>query len=92
MSDWSKSLIRQMYEIRSHAQKLPLQNANVTALIQMHIIGRAELGNMSGFDCVLQPWVVKYLDTHPKYVAQIKKFDKPFVIQESPFAVTAGYQ
>lgn len=90
--DWGKSLIRQLYETPSHAQKLPLQNANVNALIALNILGRAELGNMAGFDCVLQPWVVKYLDAHPKYVAQIIKFDKPFVVQESPFAFTAGYQ
>lgn len=81
---WNKSLIRQLYERPSHSQKLPLQNVNVQALLAQNIIVHSPLGDVCGFDCVLQPWVVRYLEQHQDYVASIKKFDKPFTI-EFPF-------
>lgn len=84
VGDWNKSLIRQLYDTPSHSQKLPLQNANVQALLSENIIIHSPLGDALGFDCVLQPWVVKYLDSHPKYLKSIKRFDKPFTI-ELPF-------
>lgn len=84
VGDWNKSLIRQLYDTPSHSQKLPLQSANVQALLSGNIIINSPLGDALGFDCVLQPWVVNYLDSHPKYLASIKPFDKPFTI-ELPF-------
>jgi hypothetical protein len=84
VGDWNKSLIRQLYEQPSHSQKLPLQNANVQALLSENIIIHSPLGDALGFDCILQPWVVRYLDLHHDYVASIKKFDRPYKI-ELPF-------
>ncbi len=85
VGDWNRSLIRQLYDAPSHSQKLPLQNANVQVLLSENIIIHSPLGDALGFDCVLQPWVVKYLDSHPRYLDSMKRFDKPFVI-ELPFA------
>ena len=48
-------------------------DANVNALLAQNIIGKAILGDQIGFDCVLQPWVVRYLDEHPKYLDSIKQ-------------------
>ena len=78
MGEWNKALIRQLYETPSHSQKLPLQNANVQALLSENIIIHSPLGDAIGFDCVLQSWVVQYLDEHQEYLAGIKKFDRPF--------------
>lgn len=84
VGDWNKSLIKQLYDTPSHSQKLPLQNANVQALLSVNVIAHSPLGDALGFDCVLQPWVVEYLASHPKYLNSIKEFDKPFRV-ESPF-------
>ena len=84
VGEWNRSLIRQLYETPSHSQKLPLQDANVQALLSENIIVHAPLGDAIGFDCVLQPWVVRYLNGHRDYVLAIKKFDKPFTC-EFPF-------
>lgn len=84
IGDWNRSLIRQLYEAPTHSQKLPLQNANVQALLSENVIAHSPLGDVLGFDCVLQPWVVQYLDKHKNYLASITKFDKPYRI-ESPF-------
>ena len=81
MGEWNKALIRQLYEVPSHSQKLPLQNANVQALLSENIIIHSPLGDAIGFDCVLQPWVVQYLDEHKEYLSSIKKFDAPFTVQ-----------
>lgn len=84
IGDWNRSLVRQLYEAPTHSQKLPLQNANVQALLSENVIAHSPLGDVLGFDCVLQPWVVQYLDKHKHYLASIAKFDKPYRI-ESPF-------
>ncbi len=81
MGEWNKALIRQLYEIPSHSQKLPLQNANVQTLLSENIIIHSPLGDAIGFDCVLQPWVVQYLNEHQEYLSSIKKFDTPFIVQ-----------
>lgn len=84
IGDWNRSLVRQLYDNPSHSQKLPLQNANVHALLSEKVIAHSPLGDALGFDCVLQPWVVQYLDKHKNYLASMTKFDKPYRI-ESPF-------
>lgn len=84
VGEWNRSLVRQLYEIPSHSQKLPLQDANVQALLSENIIINARLGDAIGFDCVLQPWVVRYLNEHRDYLEAMKKFEKPFTC-ESPF-------
>ena len=81
VGDWNKSLIRQLYDTPSHSQKLPPQSANVQVLLSVNIIFQSPLGDALGFDCVLQPWVIKYLDSHPRYLESIKRLDKPFTIE-----------
>lgn len=79
-SDWGKSLIRQLYESPSRSLKLPAQNANVDLMIRLQILTRPMLGDIVGFDCILQPWVVEFLDKNPKYLAKLPKFEKPYEI------------
>jgi len=78
VGEWNRGLIRQSYETPSHSQKLPLQDANVQALLSENVIVHSPLGDAIGFDCVLQPWVVQYLDGHRDCMLAMKKFDKPF--------------
>lgn len=78
VSKWGKSLIRQMYESSSRSLKLPLQDGNVAIMIQMQILTHANLGDAFGFDCVLQPWVVEFLDKNPDYLTSLPKFDTPY--------------
>lgn len=79
-SDWGKSLIRQLYESPSRSLKLPLQDANVTLMIHTQILTNSQLGDRIGFDCILQPWVVEFLDQNPKDLAKLPKFAKPYKI------------
>ena len=85
MGEWNKALVLQLYETPSHSQRLPLQDANVNVLLAQNVLGKAQLGDLAGFDCVLQPWVVRFLDAHPKYRESIKPFDEPFVIRSRFF-------
>lgn len=85
IGEWNRSLVRQLYEIPSHSQKLPFQDANVQALLSEHILINAQLGDRLGFDCVLQPWVVKFLDKHKRYLESIKRFDEPFEVRSRLF-------
>lgn len=85
MGEWNMALIRQLYETPSHSQKLPLQDANVQALLSENVLFQSPLGDLIGFNCALQPWVVKYLDAHQDYLKSIKSFDKPFAVS-LPFA------
>jgi hypothetical protein len=78
VSSWGKALIRQMYESQSRSLKLPLQDGNVAVMIQMQILTHANLGDALGFECVLQPWVVKFLDENQDYLTSLPKFDTPF--------------
>jgi len=78
MSAWARGLIRQLYESDSHALKLPLQNANVAAMVSEGVLKCAQLGDALGFECVLQPWVVAYLKKHPDYLESIKPLDRPY--------------
>ena len=78
LGDWNRSLVRQLYETPSHSQKLPLQSANVHALLSENVIIHSPMGDALGFDCILQPWVVQYLAKHPDYLRMIKNFDEPF--------------
>ena len=73
MGEWNKALVRRLYETPSHAGKLSMLDANVNALLAQNIIGKAILGDQIGFHCVLQPWVVRYLDEHPEYLDSIKR-------------------
>ena len=85
IGDWNRALVRQLYEIPSHSQKLPLQNANVQALLSGAVLMTSPLGDVMGFDCALQPWVVKFLDKHKEYLESIKRLDTPFGIKLSFF-------
>lgn len=77
-SDWAKSIILQMYKSSTRAQKLPLQDANVMAMMSDQIISLSQMGDVVGFECILNPWVVEYLDKHPEFVASIQPFDTPY--------------
>jgi len=76
LGEWDKELVYRLYKTPSHAAKLPLQSANVVALLAQNILGKALLGDQAGFECVLQPWVLRYLDKHPKYRDSIEKKSK----------------
>ena len=78
VSNWGKALIRQMYESPSISLRLPLQDGNVALMIRMQILTHANLGDAFGFECVLQPWVVEFLDKNPKYLEGLPKFDTPY--------------
>lgn len=78
VSNWGKALIRQMYESPSRSLKLPLQDGNVAIMIRMQILTHANLGDAFGFECVLQPWVVEFLDKNPDYLNSLPKFDIPY--------------
>lgn len=80
VSDWGKSLIRQMYESSSRSLKLPLENANVDLMVRMQILTRPAIGDSIGFDHILQPWVVEFLDQNPKDLAKLPKFARPYKI------------
>ena len=85
IGEWNRALVRQLYETPSHSQRLPLQSANVQAMLSEHIIINANLGDGLEFDCVLQPWVVEFLDKHKRYLESIKKFDEPFEVRPRLF-------
>ena len=78
VSNWGKALIRQMYESPSRSLKLPLQDGNVAIMIRMQILTHANLGDAFGFECVLQPWVVDFLDKNPDYLTSLPKFETPY--------------
>lgn len=78
VSDLGKALIRQMYESPSRSLKLPLQNGNVDAMVRMQILAHPNLGDVFGFECVLQPWVVEFLDKNPDYLTNLPKSDTPY--------------
>lgn len=78
VSNWGKALVRQLYESSTRSLKLPLQDGNVDAMIRMQILTHANLGDVFGFECVLQPWVVDFLDKNPKYLEGLPKFDTPY--------------
>jgi len=79
VGEWNRGLIRQLYETPSHSQKLPLQDANVQALLSENIIFHSRFCDAIGFECGLQPWVFHYLDKHPDYVSKIKKLENPYI-------------
>ena len=78
VSNWGKALVRQMYESSTRSLKLPLQDGNVAIMIRMQILTHANLGDALGFECVLQPWVVEFLDKNPDYLTSLPKFDTPY--------------
>ena len=78
VSNWGKALVRQMYESSTRSLKLPLQDGNVDAMIRMQILTHANLGDVFGFECVLQPWVVEFLDKNQDYLTSLPKFDTPY--------------
>jgi hypothetical protein len=65
-----KTLILLMYFSPAHSMSMSLQEGITGALLQKNIISLASsVGDNVGvftFPCVLQPWVVRYLSSHPE--------------------------
>ena len=66
-----KIIVKLMYHMPAHSSSLSVQEGITGALLQKKIIACASsVGDNVGvftFQFILQPWVVKYLDSHPDF-------------------------
>lgn len=61
-----KELLNHYIRNQTRSQRLPLQSGTVAALVHDKVIVRgSNVGNIYGFDYIIQPWAWEYLNENP---------------------------